>query len=124
MIFLDTNALVRFFTKDDNTKAEKVKNLLTREEKIIIPEVVFPEIEYVLKGLYGSTKNELFKIFEFLTTRKNIKLNKIVRQAVILYQKSNLDIADCLIVAHSFKGQLASFDSDLLKTPGVKRYWK
>jgi len=50
MIVLDTSALIRFFTNDIPHQAEKVKKIIETGKRIKIPDVVFPEIEYVLLG--------------------------------------------------------------------------
>lgn len=123
MVFLDTNSLIRFFTKDDLDKASKVKNLLEKEKDIFIPEVVFPELEYVLASIYKIERKKIIIIFKFLISRSNIKLSRIVKKAVELFETTKLDIADCLIVSHSLRGKLASFDEELLKVKEVKKYW-
>ncbi len=123
MICLDTNSLIRFFTNDEPQKANKVKALLEKEKKIIIPEVVFPELEYVLSGSYQIGRKKIIKIFRFLASRPNIKLSKDVKRAVDIFGKTKLDMADCLIAASSLGGKLASFDKKLLSVNQVKKYW-
>lgn len=123
MVCLDTSLLIRFFTNDDSVKAQKVKKLLEKESDIRIPEVVFPELEYVLKGIYNTSRKEILSIFRFLISRSNCKLNKAVSLAVKLFEIANLDMADCLIISHSLKGELASFDRQMLAVKGVKKYW-
>lgn len=123
MTYLDTNTLVRFFTKDDQKKAAKVAKLLQTEKEIGIADVVFPEIEYVLKNIYGASRKEVIKAFQFIVALPNIKLSESIKKAVTLYEKINLDMADCMIVACSFEGQLASFDEELFKIEGVKSFW-
>jgi len=123
MIILDTSALVRFFTQDIKSKAKQVKLLIETEERILIPEVVFPELEYVLGGQYGQSKAVLIKGFNFLINKRNIKTTLYVKKAIEIYEKTNLDIADCLILVRSIKGKLASFDKKMLKVKGVKKYF-
>lgn len=123
MICLDTNSLIRFFTNDDPKKALKVKNLLEKEKKIFIPEVVFPELEYVLSGSYKASRKKIIEVFQFLISRPNIKLDPNIKKAVEIFKLTKLDIADCLIAANSLKGKLASFDKKLLSVKGVKKYW-
>lgn len=124
MIVLDTSSLIRFFTNDDSKKALKVKKLLEEEKEIFIPEVVFPELEYVLKRSYKASRKKIVDAFKFLISRKNIKLNQKVKKAIGLFEITKLDMADCLITTHSLKGKLASFDKQLLLINGVKGYWK
>lgn len=123
MIVLDTNSLIRFFTNDDPKKAVKVKKLLEEEKKIFIPEVVFPELEYVLRGSYNASRKKIIKAFKFLLAQSNIKLTQTTKKAVELFERTRLDMADCLIAGHSLKNRLASFDKKLLSVKGIKKYW-
>ena len=123
MIVLDTNSLIRFFTNDVLDQAAKVKTLLENEKKIFIPDVVFPELEYVLEGQYNFEKEKVLEYFHFLLALQNIGVSKPLRKAVDLFAVSGLDMADCLIVSYSQKSKLASFDKQLLKLSGVKSYW-
>jgi len=124
MIILDTSCLVRFFTKDNLKKAKKVKKLLKEEENIYIPKAVFPELEYVLQGSYRASRDKICKAFKFLISRSNIKADKIIKKAVEIFEKTSLDIADCLIVSESLGNRLASWDKKMLGLDGVKEYWK
>ncbi|OIO13072.1 hypothetical protein COV53_05210 [Candidatus Gottesmanbacteria bacterium CG11_big_fil_rev_8_21_14_0_20_37_11] len=123
MICLDTNTLIRFFTNDIPEKSQKVKKLLAFEGKIFIPDVVFPEIEYILIKKYNQSRKEIIQIFKFLSSNKNIILTRQIKSAIEIYNKTKLDMADCCICACSLDGKLASFDEGLLKAPGIKSYW-
>lgn len=121
-IVLDTNALVRFFTNDIPQQADKVEKVLG-QKSLYIPDVVFPELEYVLKEGYNWSRAELVISYRFLLAKKNIHVSSTMDIAVAIYQNSNLDMADCIIAASSMKGKLASFDKELLKAPGVNPLW-
>ncbi|OGG19812.1 hypothetical protein A3D03_00950 [Candidatus Gottesmanbacteria bacterium RIFCSPHIGHO2_02_FULL_40_13] len=123
MIYLDTSALIRFFTKDDSVKAKKVKQLLQEESDLHIPDVVFPEIDYVLRKAYSLQRSDVSSAYKFLLSYKTLHCSKLIHKAVQLYDTSNLSMADCIIASESLKGKLASFDEDLLKTEEVKSYW-
>src|SRR3990170_8835396 len=102
MVTLDTSTLVRFFTNDIPAKASQVKKLLESKEKIAIPDIIFPELEYVLLSKsYNATRGKILEAFEILTTRRNVVVSSSVRRAVELYSRTNLDMADCIIVSHS-----------------------
>lgn len=120
MIVLDTNSLIRFFTNDLADKAAKVKELLEKEKNIFIPEVVFPELEYILTDKYDTSREKLIKIFQFLSSQKNIKLSSVIKTAITIFEKTKLDMADCIIAGYGLKGSLASFDKELLKVEGIK----
>jgi len=123
-IALDTNSFIRFFTNDQSEKAIKVKILLEKEKNIVIPDVVFPELEYVLTGNYDTSRETLITIFHFLSSQTNIKLPAHIKKAIQIYEKTKLDMADCIIAATSLKGELASFDKELLSVEEVKPFWK
>lgn len=115
MIVLDTSSLIRFFTNDIPAKAKKVKKVIESEKNIFIPDVCFPELEYVLMGkTYNSSRNKILKAFQYLATRKNIKTSREVIKAIGIYEKSKLDIADCIIAATAHKKELLSFDKQLV----------
>ena len=115
MIVLDTNTLIRFFTNDIPQQADMVKKILASNNKVHVPNVVLPEIEYVLSQAYHVTRSELVEAFTFLSTRKNINLNKEAKVAINIFQASQLDMADCLVlaVASNKHNQLATFDQNL-----------
>ena len=123
MVTFDTSALIRFFTNDIPVKAQKVKKIIESKEKIIIPDVVFPELEYVLFGKsYNATRAKIIKAFQFLVTQRNIIVSKEVKKAIEIYKETKLDMADCIIVATSMENKLLSFDKKLLSVKGVKTF--
>jgi predicted nucleic-acid-binding protein len=115
MIVLDTSALIRFFTNDIPSKAQKVKKLLDGQEKLFIPDVVLTELEYVLLGKnYRQRRRRLIEAFEFLLSQKTIRTTPEAKKALEYYKNTNLDFADCLIAASAFQKRLFSFDKRLL----------
>src|SRR3989338_10556011 len=115
MTVLDTSALIRFFTNDIPEKASVVKKVIDSDEKVLIPDVVFPELEYVLLcEVYKSSRQKVLQAFHFLISRKNTKVSVGVSIAVDLYSKTNLDIADCIIAASAIGNELLSFDNKLI----------
>jgi len=123
-IVLDTSSLFRFFTKDEPEKAIKVKLLLEQEENLYIPDVVFPELEYILSGEYRLSRENLLEIFKFLSSQKNITVSSYIKEAISIFGQTKLDMADCIIASYSHEGKLASFDKKLLETQGIKAFWK
>ena len=123
-VILDTNTLIRFFTRDIEAKAQEVKKLLDSSNDILIPDVVCPELEYILVKAYGIKRDDLNSFFKFLISRDNITTTKEVRKGVEIFQDSKLDMADCIIAASSANGLLASFDKELLVIESIKPYWQ
>lgn len=116
--YFDTSALIRFFSNDDLNKAEKVKNILEDDlNEIKIPDVVFPEIEYVLSSkLYQLSRAEITKAFKFLLSHRNTKLSAHTKSALHFFESTKLDCADCFVLVSSKSEKLLSFDNRLTQT--------
>ena len=123
-IVLDTSALIRFFTNDIPEKADKVEKLIEKEKYIVIPDVVFPELEYVLTSGYALPRNNIPDAYRFILSRENIKTSPYIKKAAELFGRTNLDMADCIIAAQSMKDRLASFDKELLEVENINPFWK
>ena len=63
MRFIDTNLFLRYFTRDDEEKAEKVLNLLKRiernEEQVITSSLVMFEVIFTLESFYKVSREEI-----------------------------------------------------------------
>lgn len=123
MVILDTSVLVRYFTGDDKKKALLVAKLLASDENLLILDVVFIELEYVLMKLYRASRAQMLEGYQFLVSQSNITVSKEIQQAIETYSKITLSMADCVIAAFASSGTLASFDKDLLKKTEVHPYW-
>lgn len=123
MIVIDTNALIRFFVNDDHSKAEKVRVMLETEDQVTIPDVVFPEIEYVMMKVYGLSRNHVVEAYQYISQLPKFKYSKKVSKALSLFKNTSLDMADCIVATHSYDQILASFDQKLLKVENIKSYW-
>lgn len=122
MIVLDTSSLVRFFTNDEPEKAKQVDTLLESDEELLIPDVVFPELEYILTSQkYKLTRKKLSEIYKSLVSQNNIITTAEVRKAAGIYENSKLDMADCIIAATVLinGAEISSFDRDLLNLVGA-----
>ena len=123
-IVVDTSALVRFFTNDIPQKASLVEKLFKEEKDIFIPDVVFPEMEYILIQKYKFPREKLLDIYTFLSSRDNIHVTKETKNTIAMFENSKLDMADCIIASYSMKGSLASFDNGLLSIADINPFWK
>lgn len=123
-VILDTNTLIRFFVGDEKKQVQQIRTLLHTAENVYIPDVVFPELEYVLIGVYKASREELIVVFQFLIGQANIKTSTAVQKAVELFMSSSLDMADCIIAGSvEAENSLASFDKKLLRQ-AQRSYWK
>ena len=68
----------------------------------------------------------VLKAFKLLTSHKTINVSKEMKKAVEIYEKTKLDMADCIIASYAFvhKGKLASFDKELITVDLIETHWQ
>lgn len=103
MIGLDTNVLVRFFTRDDPRKLSLITQLLAqhskRSDRCFVNLITWCEVLWVLRSAYGYEKSDLINLSETLLESDNFifEHEEIIRQALFYYRKANCGLADILI---------------------------
>lgn len=120
MTAVDTNILVRVFTRDTTSEAERAFALLQKHERIFIAKTVLLEVEWVLRRGYGYRADQILALFRELldTPKMYIEDEPIVVQA-LLYFERGLDFADALHVASAPPGYaFVTFDIALQRAIG------
>ena len=102
MTGLDTNILVRFFTKDDveqSTRAVKFMRTLTTESPGYVSLVSLIEFVWVLHSRYRLSKAELIQRLEQLLDSPEliVENHSAVTLALRRFTQLKADFADCLI---------------------------
>lgn len=127
MLGIDTNVLVRFLVRDDQTQFEKARKLLKREvssgRRVFINQLVLLEAEWVLRSRYGLTKTQMLETISELLDAPDIQLEDepAVEEALFIWRDAKADFADCLIGARNRRlgcKATATFDTKALKLPG------
>ena len=107
MLGIDTNVLVRFLVRDDQTQFEKARKLLNREvsngRRVFINQLVLLETEWVLRSRYGLAKTLMLDTISGLLDAPDIQLEDepAVEEALFIWRDANADFADCLIGARN-----------------------
>jgi len=107
MLGIDTNVLVRFLVRDDQTQFEKARKLLKREvsndRRVFINQLVLLETEWVLRSRYGLAKTLMLDTISRLLDAPDIQLEDepAVEEALFIWRDANADFADCLIGARN-----------------------
>ena len=123
IIAIDTNVLLDFLLKR-HPRFNEVKRLFEdcaeRKIEIYIPQVVFPEIEWVLRSHYGESKEKIVRFLEELLGLDGIILeNKPeIQQATGIYKYANIKFTDSIIAAQMQRikpDEFLTFDEDLQK---------
>ena len=110
---LDSNVILRYIVRDDETQYYKAVKLLEQSEykTFKVNLVVITEVWWVLEHIYYYSKEELIEAFQILLSAKELNFEKYnsVSRALNLYKYNKADFEDCLIA------QLNS-DSEVLPT--------
>ncbi len=100
---LDTNILIRFLVRDDIKQAEKVFTLFKQAESkrhlFFISNFTVIETVWVLSKLYKCSNKDISNTFNVLLSIPiiNFESENLLKEFIILAEKTNLDLADLLI---------------------------
>ncbi len=128
MIGIDTNILVRYLTRDDETQfllaQQLIRNQISIGERIFISLLVILETEWVLRSRYKAPKQQIARIFnDLLETRESVfEDEETLEEALHFWKDSNADFADCMIVAKTRRmgcSELVTFDERAASLPGT-----
>ncbi|HWZ94599.1 MAG TPA: PIN domain-containing protein [Opitutaceae bacterium] len=125
---LDTNVIIRFLTQDDAAQLEKAKRLVGAAEngkcELLLRPWIVAEVVYVLRDVYGlNDRKQVADLLRQLAQASGIVTDRYVFDALLRYEKKNVDFAEALLAAEAaaLGVRPASFDRDLDKFSDVKR---
>jgi predicted nucleic-acid-binding protein len=125
VISLDTNVLVRILVDDSDSpeQSTKARQSASQYPSVYITQIVQIETVWVLSRAYGFARNQISQVLDSLLNNQAYRLENeaIFAAALKLFNSSNIDFADALILQNSV-GQnlkLLSFDKKLQKQAGV-----
>lgn len=129
MTGIDTNVLVRFFTKDDpdqTLRAKKFLRTLTMQEPGFVSLICLIELVWVLRSQYDFDKKQLIQRLEQLIDSREIVLESqsAVEQSLRKFAGAKVDFADCLIerCGHAFGCRhTVTFDFGAAKATGMQQ---
>lgn len=134
MRFLDTNVILRYLTRDDESKADACYRLFQRvkqgQEELFTCEAIIAEVTYVLsspRACYQLSHGEVRARLLPILALRGLKLpqKRVCLRALDLYASSPvLDFEDALAVAHMEQRDMAeivSYDKDFDRLPGIRR---
>lgn len=126
MIGLDTNILVRYLTRDDESQWQQAADLILQNQPCFIANIVLCELVWVLRGTnYRFQKEEIISVLEAMLHSPAFEFENrsIVAQALQRYQQGRADFSDYLIGALSRQAgctETASFDGKLEGEKGFR----
>jgi predicted nucleic-acid-binding protein len=127
MLGVDTNVVIRYLIRDDQSQYEKARRLIDREvrkgEPVLVSLLVLLETEWVLRSRYELPKSEIVSAFSALLDTADLAFEdeSAIEHALYSWKNSTADFADCLIDARNRRlgcGATATFDGRALKLAG------
>ena len=127
MLGIDTNVLVRFLVRDDESQFEKARKLIKREiaagRRVFVSQLVLLETEWVLRSRYSLSKIEIIAAISGLLDATDVQFEDepAIEAALFVWRDSVADFADCLIGARNKRlgcRATATFDVRAAKLAG------
>lgn len=127
MLGIDTNVLVRFLVRDDESQFEKARKLIKREvtagRRVFVSQLVLLETEWVLRSRYDLSKVEIIAAISGLLDATDVQFEDepAIEAALFVWKESTVDFADCLIGAQNKRlgcRATATFDLRAAKLSG------
>ena len=116
MLLLDTNAILRYLLNDIPDQKEQadqaiINGCMTTAE-------VIAEVVYVMNRVYKASREDISWFIHQLLIDVRVENVKALRYALGVYNQTNLDFVDCLMIAyHKVLGiDVFSFDKKLNST--------
>jgi predicted nucleic-acid-binding protein len=129
MAALDTNILVRFLVRDDETQIasvqKRIRSALSAGETLFVPITVALELKWVLRSNFKYSKDDVTHTLSSLlaTSELSFESESAFEVGLALYKKGNADFSDCIhtALAHAAgESPLWTFDLAASKTDGAK----
>ena len=123
LVVADTNAFLRFLLNDIPDQVKRFEKILKQAQKseitIIVPQIVIFELNFTLSKYYLFPKQIVTEKLQSIIKTPYFKIQdvEIFREALELYSKSDLSLADCFVYYYSaaWKANLFTFDRKLSK---------
>ena len=119
MIAFDTNVLLRLLLNDDRRQAQKAQALIdqavSRSDKVLLPDIVLCEIEWVLGSFYKVPRPELADTIRRLLNSEAFAFQDraAVVEALGSYEMGLADFSDYLIGASAARvGAVTTYTFD------------
>ena len=118
MALVDANIVLRYVLNDHPQLSQQAADILERQ-MVIVPMEVVCEVVFVLQKVYRVSRDEIRKKLCDLLDESLISVEKpdVLRQALLTYATSSLDMVDTLLLAYAVveQQQVLTFDEQLWK---------
>lgn len=122
-VIVDTNGFLRILLNDIPKQAEQVKRIVLQAKKeqvkIIVPQIILFEIDFILRKYYSFEKKEIIDKLKSLLSASYfaVESRDIFQKAVLFYIENNISLVDCFLLSYSERAnaELFTFDQKLKK---------
>lgn len=123
IVAVDTNVLLDYRLKRNpgfNKVRPLIENCLEGRIQIFIPNIVFPELEWVLRSFYKQPKELILKFLESLLVLDGVltEAKFAMQSALNIFSQTNLNFTDSIILTQieNFKpDEFLTFDEEMKK---------
>lgn len=124
--FLDNNILVRHLTGDPPEQARRATEFLARAEGLVLTDVVFAEVVYVLESFYEIEPAQVAALLRAVIGFPAVVVldPPVLLRALEVYEVHRIDFAEAYLAAcaeASGVGAVASFDRTIDRVGTVRR---
>jgi predicted nucleic acid-binding protein len=105
---VDANVILRFFVRDNEEQFLRAKAFIQRlelgKEDVLMTEIVFAEVVWVLNKVYEVPRQEIADTFSKVIGYRGIRTmleKEIFQESLRLYAKHSLDIQDMFLAVLS-----------------------
>lgn len=123
MISVDTNVVIRLLVDDHPAEGKRARQVF-ENHRVFLPESVLLESEWVLRAVYGFSREEISQALRALLRLPKVAVDErtLVMQVLDWFDEG-FDFADALHYARSAELELKTFDRKFLNK-GRKQHWK
>ena len=123
MIAADTNVVIRFLVDDHPAEGRRARQVF-EDHRVLIPESVLLESEWVLRAVYGFSRDEISRAFRALLALPNVAVDeRMLVMQVLDWFDEGFDFADASHYARSAGLEMKTFDRKFLNR-GKKHHWQ
>lgn len=123
IVAVDTNVLLDYRLKRNpgfNKVLPLLEDCLNGKTQIFIPDLVFPELEWVLRSFYKQSKELIVEFLESILALEGVlaENKSAIQNALSIFIQSNLTFTDSIILVEveNFKpDEFLTFDENLKK---------
>jgi predicted nucleic-acid-binding protein len=123
MISVDTNVVIRFLVDDHPSEGRRARQVF-EHHRVLIPESVLLESEWVLRAVYGFSREEISRALRALMALPSVTVDeRILIMQVLDWFDEGFDFADALHYSRSAGLEMKTFDRKFLSR-GKKQSWQ